>query len=258
MYLLNNNSITFLENQDIELLLDICDRCQNKMLESYSKFQNTREWLFTNMNWDDLSRFLMHGSTILHLYGWVPIKDCDFTIIPVEDKYDFDNELINKISNPPNYIELGYIGSPNWNPDWTFQNIELHKKLGVNSFEDLIINPRNYFYFQGVKMRNLDFEIIARFKRGQYRDQADIIMIDTLYPQLTEHLIEKKSTQNYIQYKLKNIKDLPENTIVINHYRDKVLEEIKKRYTIYILEKLYEYGYDIILFLENTEEYIPL
>lgn len=282
MYLLNNNSISFLENQNIALLLDLCDTCNDKMKKSHERFQRTREWIFNNMDWNDLDRVIMYGSTVLHLYGWVTINDCDLLIVPVDLHYSYDNELQQIISDHlnekknkdnindsddqiENFLEIKDIGGYNWNHVWSDEHLRLYRKLKVNSFQDLVINPSNYFYFQGIKLRHLDFEIIARFKRyAEHRratDQADIIMIDTLYPFLTEHIIDRKFiegielTYNLIHSK-KNIqpKEKKEDTnTVIN--RKEVYDIINNRYTSYITDEMYKTGRKIMKFLKSFEEY---
>ena len=101
----------------------------------------------SNLNLDD---YVVDSSYVLSLYGLRPAKDLDYLTLSrkVEDK------------------AIDYHGSC----------------LGFyrQSESELVYNPRNYFFYKGVKVSTLEVVRDFKFNRNEEKDKSDIILIDSV------------------------------------------------------------------------------
>lgn len=100
----------------------------------------------------DPDRFCVDGSAILSAYGLRDCRDLDF-LHTGPDEYSFgDPDLI---------------GSHN-----------LCAAHHVTSIDDILFNPKNHFYFHGIRFASMGILREMKQKRGEGKDAADISLID--------------------------------------------------------------------------------
>ncbi len=106
------------------------------------------------------------GSAIMAAYGIREARDLDYL------HHGYDD------------VESGYkeIGSHNHSAD-----------LYANSIDDIIFNPANYFYCDGLKFATLDILKKMKVKRGEDKDSQDVMLIDDFLKGITP----KKSLKNW-------------------------------------------------------------
>ena len=181
--ILNRNSLNFLEDQNIGNLFT------DKMISTFLKFQTLKKFLFDNLSLLDISTVFIIGGIVLYSYGYRRSDDIDghFTssYLKIIDPYKLD--LIEKILMEEeikfNFVDMGLMGNDKWWRDrWTETNLKTYNYKGVNNFNDLVTDPKNYYYFQGIKLRILDYEIIGRFQRHSPKDIVDLLVLTICYP----------------------------------------------------------------------------
>ena len=170
--LFNQNSIDFLNTARI------------KNFENFRRlFSELKEEVITKEI--DPEIFCLSGSTTLALLGIREANDLDY--ISFNDRnLDFTNI---KISN--HYTE---------------------KKYYPTDFDDIIFNPNNYFYFDGIKFASVDVIKKMKLKRSETKDIRDIELLNNLlesneelikYLEITEDLLNKQnldSARSILQY----------------------------------------------------------
>jgi FkbM family methyltransferase len=137
---LNANSLHFLNNAQI------------KGLRNFSElFREFKEWIAQERF--DRRLFCVDGSAVLAVYGLRDANDLDF-LYAGEPAENGPNSLISCHN-----AELAHYGA---------------------ALDDLVLDPRNYFYFDGVKFLAID--VIRRMKvvRGEAKDLSDVYRIDAL------------------------------------------------------------------------------
>jgi len=115
----------------------------------YTMFDRFNSWILeNNYNIDD---FCIDSSSVLVAYGLRDAKDLDYLSLH-EVKCDRD--------------------------DIDFHNNEVSKY--VDSINDLICDPRKYFYYNGFKFLTLASLRRIKKKRGELKDKKDIKLIDSV------------------------------------------------------------------------------
>jgi len=150
--LLNNNSIHFLNYAHPVELPKF-----HKLITSY--FQ----WLETQgMNKD---YFCVDGSGPMAAYGMREPGDLDF-------------------------LHYGYHDISTGNGSITSHNTEAQHH--VTTIDDIIFNPENHFYFEGVKFVSLDIIQKMKDKRGEPKDKQDILFIDTYLKNINDEFSKEQ------------------------------------------------------------------
>ena len=136
----NENSIHFLNNARPEYFERF-----------HTLFQYYREWLAGQQM--DPSYFCVDGSAVLAVYGLRQARDLDFLHFGCE-----------KISTGIPMVES--------------HNTETHHH--ITSRDDIIFNPENHFYYEGVKFVSLNILRAMKGKRNEEKDKRDRTLIDGL------------------------------------------------------------------------------
>ena len=126
----------------------------------YKFFSNFNEFFYKFKNWvknKESEFFCIDGSAVLSAYG---IRDCnDLDIL----HHKYDSEI--------NELKSEKIESQN-------KEIKFHNK----NISDIIFDPKNHFYFKGIKFTALN--LVENFKRNRSskpNDIVDISLIKSLY-----------------------------------------------------------------------------
>jgi len=174
---LNKNSFNFLKKQQSWRILE--------MFKSKELINTIKNDIY-NYSLNELEKILIYGSSVLYTYG---LRETDYINCMVIDK-----NLLN-ISIDNNRLN------------------EIEQILNISNYKELIINPKYYYYFMGLKFLKLKYEIKIRL--NNYLNNPS---------QLTDLLIIKQL------YKLKY--NLPIPNIIKDNYLNNVKTYLKSRYYI--------------------------
>lgn len=179
----NQNSLNFLNEQILPRYLSIYfDESREKIL----KFRN---WLFRNIELVDLIRFLFFSGIVLFSYGIRRTQDVD-GIIEAEPKKqtktkNFGNLIekcfYNEKSKLFDYVDVSMKDSQYWLEEFDEYNKKWAEKCKVDDFSDFILNQNNHYFFLGMKIIKMDYEIIKRQIYPTTGTIIDLIMINELY-----------------------------------------------------------------------------
>jgi len=183
----NENSIHFLNYSK-----------PNKFLSTHLKIDKFKNFLTkNNLNSDDV---IIDGSLILSCYGLREAKDIDF--------YCYDN---NKIK-------------------YNFKDINTHDeelKYYKMAKEDLIYNPKNYFYFNDLKF--ISFTQLYKMKenRAELKDINDCQMMEALIENNKIKEMISRANQKFLYLRIKIRSRLIDLLKIIRLYT--ILKKIVKR-----------------------------
>jgi endonuclease/exonuclease/phosphatase family metal-dependent hydrolase len=227
---LNKNSLDLLAKQDITQLI------KNNSYQQLVYINTLKKSLYENFTQSEIINFIFLSSIILYVYGLRRFNDIDGFIYPMKTKNkDFDEKYSKLYDVSSNsfvpFIDISYEGSKAYG-DYI---IKFYDKLGFIfdkiKYEEVIFNPKYHFYFFGLKMHLIEFEIIKRIYRFKSASWADLVMIKNKlnYPIVFPKIPEK------IKYR--------DNKIDKNRIIDTILYYIKKRYYTYLkkedIEKMF-------------------
>lgn len=172
---LHKKTISFLKKQNLKRHLN--DNLANCRLY----FNTIKQWMIQNIDQIDYERFLFFGSLILYVYGLRNCRDIDGLV------YGSDNirtpNMINKTAeyfyNNTKFFfgSLGIMNTKYWKDEWDTKDIGWLKIMGIKHKDEMIFNPENHFYFNGIKILTIRNEIIRKFIRRKPQDYADMIAI---------------------------------------------------------------------------------
>lgn len=168
----HGRTLDFLTHQDLNTFL--------KLQETRTNFQTLKNWITEMIKPIDQDRLILIGG-IPSAYGVREARDLDGILFdiktPSRTNYlteKFKRFLWDKNTNFP-FVDFGFDDVKNfWRDSWTMSNNKIYQIIGVNNKYDLFTSPKNYFYFQGVKMCTIDFDITKRVLRARYSDFGDL------------------------------------------------------------------------------------
>ena len=176
---LNKNSLHLLENQNLNRFYD------DKFSLSLLKFQTLRTFIYKNFTQEETIRSIIIGSLILNLIGLRISNDIDGIILNIKKKDEYFEKMVNyNLTNKKTkifFIDLGIIEGFGWRESWDNKNYKLFQNCNIKDYDDLITNPRNYFFYGGIKFYLLEFEIIRKIMRFTKKDILDLKMLNKLY-----------------------------------------------------------------------------
>jgi len=140
----NENSLHFLNNAR-----------ENYFENFHQLFRQYRQWIETQPA--DASGFCIDGSAVLAAYGLRQARDLDFLHFG-EDPPATGNPLIESHNDEARYH--------------------------VTHRDDILFNPENHFYYQGIKFASLSIIRALKEKRGEGKDMDDVALIDRLCNQV--------------------------------------------------------------------------
>ncbi len=148
--LLNKNSIHFLNNVKLNSFIKF-----QSLFDSFEKVADQR-----NITIEDIC---LTGSSVLALYGLRDANDLDYV--------KSEKSSLIKITD----------------------EIKCHDseaKYYPTNFDNIIFNPRNHFYFNGIKFATLDIVKQLKEKRTEYKDIKDIELINSVTNHLQLNLVD--------------------------------------------------------------------
>lgn len=222
----NDNSLKFLERQQSWRMMEM-----NKSMAIYNKVKN----FFYDYSQMELEKLLIFSSGVLYTYGIREANDLDCVLLE-SDK--IKPESIEKINEEG--MDISYKGTKEYNKVWEDELNDCAKMFGAKDYNELIINPKYYYYFMGVKVLRLKYDIILRLKRMRPAQFTDLLVIRQMFN---------------LNYKL----EIPKESKVYNE--DKKMDEItsvdRNKY-IGTIQFYLKTRYYIKLSIKQIEEWIKM
>lgn len=213
--LLNDNSIHFLNSSTYTY----SKKLENLLL-AY------RKWLDENSY--DKEFFCIDSSAVLNIYGIREARDLDFL------HFGCDNLKISPEDISSHQAEL------------------IHYSI---SPEEIIFNPANHFYYNGLKFTTLNVLMRMKFKRNELKDKRDVILIK----KIMSNSFSFRYTLFSIRYKiLQELRYFPERVkyMVLKTAPSGILPYLKVIYRV--LKKIKTLNYVLCEYLgpyEKTRRY---
>jgi hypothetical protein len=147
------------------------------------------------------------GGTVFYAYGIRAFNDIDSIFIDIEPSESHNlitivEKMFSDKKNKFYFLDAGIKGSVQWNESWTKKDKKILDYLNINSYKDLVLNPANYFYHQGLKIVSLDYEMIRKLIRNRTEDHVDFMMINLINPSIIDQYIEIDKDSDHI-FKIK-------------------------------------------------------
>lgn len=177
---LHKKTLSFLKKQNIE-------RYMSTDFDNCRLYSNTiKKWLIENVELIDYDRFLFFGSLILYVYGLRNCRDIDGLVYGNNNTKTVN--LINKTAeffynNNTKFFfgSLGIMNTQYWKDEWDVKDVKWLEMMGINHKDEMIFDPNNHFYFNGIKILTIKNEVFRKVIRLKPQDFADIIqMINVL------------------------------------------------------------------------------
>jgi hypothetical protein len=172
----NKNSLKALHFQDLNNHLD-------KSMGKGRVYMNTvKKWIIENVHPYDQDRFIFMGSTVLYAYGIRVCRDVDGLVSPRpelnDSKTPFFLEKIRKSfyekSSKFFFADIGVQDTALWKNSWDVKDKKWFDLIGIKHRDELIFDPKNYFYFNGIKMVTLLINVKRRVLRKKVTDYGDL------------------------------------------------------------------------------------
>ena len=162
----NENSLKFLERQQCWRMLDM-----KRSNENYNYLKN----FIYDYSQMEVEKLLIYSSGILYTHG-------------VREANDIDCMLLESDKIPPNLVEMmnssidiSYKGTKSYNIEWENELRARAKLIGAIDFTEQVINPKYYYYFMGIKVLRLMYEIRIRFRRMRPAQFTDLIIMRQMF-----------------------------------------------------------------------------
>jgi hypothetical protein len=213
----NKNSLILLESQLLKRLMS------NYLNKSFNYFNSMKKLLIDNFEPIDFMRLLCMSSIVLYSYGLRNMNDID-AIFLVPPKIT-DKQI--KVLRSLDYLDVSIKGTKEYTKDWEKELNRRAKMWGEDKIDNMVLNPEHYYYFMGIKIQILEYDILRRIERKRPASYADIIAMNILM----KMKIPLKIPKQYTEYDSDLKKDL---LVEVNpfKYKDTVKFYLGKRYNL--------------------------
>ncbi len=186
----NRNSLRFLKKQKSWKLLENVKTIKNI---------NAIKQFMYNYSQNELEKLLIFSSGVLFAYGIREANDIDCILLETNQ---IKPEIIDQLKNPN--FDISYKNTKEWNENWENELNSRAVLFGAKNYNDLVINPKFYFYFMGIKFLKLKLDLLLRIKRGRPAQLTDLLVIRQMF-NYTYTLQIPKTTTNYDEIAKKDI-----------------------------------------------------
>jgi hypothetical protein len=236
--ILNKNTLDVLKEQSVEKMIN------GFFSDSNLKYQTFRNAIYSNFSLLEISRIIIIGGLILYAYGLRKFTDIDgiFTGIDKSSESEYEKYLesiiydnfVSKDTKIP-FIDLQKENSQHWKESFNEKNKEIFDAVNIKSTIDLVTNPSNHFYFQGIKLYKINTEMIKKFMRirdsnihNKNKNLMDILMIITLNDGLISEFVTYTHETNELKINKKYEKYIGTDKIKIDNIQE--LKQIAEKY----------------------------
>lgn len=170
----NKNSLNFLENQNLKNYIKIVSKSEKgiKLLKSYS--DNICKLSPINQ-----IRAILYSSSTLFSYGIREMNDIDAYIVDLSRDESNTKKIISQLQDIKN-MDISMKGTKGWESYWKSHLNNIAQLVGENNFNNLVLNPKYHYYYNGNKYLNLSIDLKKRLLRLRPRAYADIIATNKL------------------------------------------------------------------------------
>lgn len=221
----NKNSLSFLENQNLKNYRKIISESDEslKLLKTYNTYINKMPHI-------DQIRVTLYSSSTLFSYGVRAMNDIDAYVISFLKDDSTVKNIISTLQEKPK-MDISMQGTKGWESYWKSHLNNIAQLVGENNFNNLVLNPKYHYYYNGNKYLNLTIDTQKRLLRLRPRAYADIIATNKLLSLNTK---------------------LPKIPKSVPYYKDEIDPTIFKKTIQYALKS----RYNITLTLSEIDEYI--
>jgi hypothetical protein len=245
--ILNENSISLLNTQI----------CKNYLMTGFEtanlKMQTLRSVLYSNLSLLEIDRFIAMGGTVFYAEGIRTFNDIDAIFIDNEPNNStnlvmFVDKYFSNKSTKFYFLDAAIQGSTLWNTSWADKDKKILEFLKIDTYKNLVLDPRNFFYFQGIKLVTFEYEMIRKLIRNRTEDHVDFMMINILYPEIIQDYVKVQSDPPFfiIADKYKQIAGqfddrYPEIKLKIlnRRYTKEQIDDAKKSHLAGLFEKFF-------------------
>jgi len=223
---LNKNTIKFLNKQYSWHLMNF-----NNGINRFNTFKE----IIWNLSQTEQNKIIVMSSGVLFTYGVRDMNDIDGIAM---DSIKLSTEEIDSLRKKHDFIDVSIKNTEGWNDKWENELNNRAKILGANDYNNLILDPKFYYYFLGIKFLRLKYELIIRQSRGRPAQTTDLLIIHRMF-NMSYTIDIPKETKMYDEELKKDI-ITPVN-------KEKYLSTMK----YYLKERYY-----INISIENIEDWI--
>lgn len=236
--ILNKNTLELLEKQDVR-------KYDNNLMKSTNlKIQTFRKWIYNNLKPLEIMRIMIMGSLVLYSYGIRKSNDIDGFLITKNENF-MEKELeqlifwnLNDNNTKFFFTDFGLVNSSHWRESWSEKNINIFNKLGIESHEELTLNPKYHMFFNGLKVYIMDFELVRKIFRHRVQDYADFIMMYFYYRDLLGNYVYLNEDDKLQFNKNLNIEVNKKNDYMINLIKNEIDKKYKKEESNVVTKKV--------------------
>lgn len=169
---LHERTLSFLNKQNLE---------RHLTFDKSRLYINTiKQWFIKNVDLIDRERFVIMGSGVLYVFGIRECRDVDGLMLGTDASEKLIEETakafyIKQTKFP--FADLGIIYTKYWKDQWTEKDKDWFNLFNLKYRDELLFNPDNYFYFNGLKFMTLKLEILRKYVRNRYYDIGDMLQI---------------------------------------------------------------------------------
>jgi hypothetical protein len=236
---LNTNSIKFLSQSNPQIYANAFYSDSNLKLQTY------RAAIYQNLSLLEMGRLIGYGSTILYAYGLRNLSDINALLISIskdDTQYEsyLESVLYDNFVNSHTkiqFINISKENSKHFNEKLQLLFSKLLISLKSSSMIDFVTNPKNYFYFQGLKLFTFEAEIYRKalsiniLNSSYIKEYMDFFIIYLLNQNLISPYLTIDDINDKIKFKFNKVLN-PILTLI--KIESNLKEQIKKK-----AEKIY-------------------
>ncbi len=161
---------------------------------SYLRLNALKNWQIKNLSSIESQRLILLTGSCFLTTGIRKSGDIDSIFINIKSNESREEELVkliykdfyNEQTKIP-FIDSGMPDTIAWKKSWSDSNNEFYKlfKDGIDDFV-IALDPRMYYYWNGLKIMKLDLTIKFKIHRYIPSDYVDFIILNELYPNITD------------------------------------------------------------------------
>jgi len=167
---LHKNTIDFISNQQSWRLM--------KLYDGINMFNKFCKILF-RLPLSEQNKIMLMSSSVLFSYGIRNMNDIDGI---VNDTIKITNNIIDDFNT--NKIDIYYGAIQNIesikNTIWENELNKRAKLFSASNYNELLDDPKYHYYFMGIKMLKLEYEIMVRKMRMRPAQMTDLLIINRL------------------------------------------------------------------------------
>ena len=228
--ILNQNNIHRLKNQDIRNISTPFFSKSNLYIETL------RNWINSNLTPLEQERLLLFGDIILNSYGIKTIENIYGIFVSVDsDNTEYEKNIestINQgLTNNSSKLFFCKIIKENSKEYKVFKNIieDIKKKAGINKSSELISNPNYFSTYKGLKLLNLELNMLWLEHQKKNIIKTDIIMTNKINKNIISRFASFDEKSGNIILDKQKIKITDKDMInIITHAKKNYIKEYIK------------------------------